>query len=60
MKNEPIRHHYIPRFILRNFCFDLEEKLLYYYDRGKHELSKKRMQDVFMVRNLYRDNRTTR
>lgn len=20
--NEPKRHHYIPQFILRNFCFD--------------------------------------
>ena len=31
MHPEPIRHHYIPQFILKNFCF--EERRLYYFDK---------------------------
>lgn len=54
MKNEPIRHHYIPQFILRNFCFD-ENNNLYYYDRESNTVSVKKTQYVFMERNLYRD-----
>lgn len=54
MKNEPIRHHYIPQFILRNFCFD-DNNNLYYYDRESNTVSVKKTQDVFIKRNLYRD-----
>ena len=54
MKNEPIRHHYIPQFILRNFCFD-DNNNLYYYDRESNTVSVKKTQYVFMERNLYRD-----
>lgn len=51
---EPIRHHYIPQFILRNFCFD-DNKHLNYYDICKNEVSIKETTEVFMERNLYRD-----
>ena len=53
MHSEPIRHHYIPQFILRNFCF--EDKRLHYYDKQTGCISVKETRDVFMVRNLYRD-----
>ena len=53
MHPEPIRHHYIPQFILRNFCF--EGKRLHYYDKQTGCISVKETRDVFMVRNLYRD-----
>lgn len=53
MHSEPIRHHYIPQFILRNFCF--EGKRLHYYDKQTGSISLKETRDVFMVRNLYRD-----
>ena len=31
--NVPIKHHYVPQFMLKNFCF--KDKLLYYYDKVK-------------------------
>ena len=54
MKKEPIRHHYIPQFILRNFCFDDENHLLF-QDKNTGRVSVKETRDVFMSRNLYRD-----
>lgn len=51
--NEPKRHHYIPQFILRNFCFDSEH--IYYYDKNTEETTVKEPKDVFMSLNLYRD-----
>ena len=53
MQPQPIRHHYIPQFILKNFCF--EGKRLYYYDKQTGCISVKETRDAFMVRNLYRD-----
>lgn len=50
---EPIKHHYIPQFILRNFCF--KDKLLYYYNKNTNTTSIKRTDEIFMLRNLYRD-----
>lgn len=51
---EPIRHHYIPQFILRNFCFN-DRGDLFYYDKENSKTSVKNTRDIFMVRNLYRD-----
>lgn len=53
MHPQPLRHHYIPQFILRNFCF--ENKRLHYYDKQTGCISVKDTRDIFMVRNLYRD-----
>ena len=53
MHSEPIRHHYIPQFILKNFCF--EDMRLHYFDKQTGCISVKDTRDVFMVRNLYRD-----
>ena len=54
MKKEPIRHHYIPQFILRNFCFDDNGNTFYKDIKSKKE-SVKQIRDIFMGRNLYRD-----
>lgn len=54
MNREPIRHHYIPQFILRNFCFN-DRGDLFYYDKENSKTSVKNTRDIFMVRNLYRD-----
>ena len=54
MKIEPKRHHYIPQFILKNFCFDDNNHLLY-FDKQSGEVSSEDTRDVFMVKNLYRD-----
>lgn len=53
MHPEPIRHHYIPQFILKNFCF--EDKRLRYFDKQTGCIAVKDTRDIFMVRNLYRD-----
>ena len=55
MNKEPVRHHYIPQFLLRNFCFD-DRKHLFYYDKKASETSKRKTQEIFMVKNLYRDD----
>ena len=54
MKKEPIRHHYIPQFILRNFAFDDSGKILY-YDKKQNTVSVVDSRDIFMEKNLYRD-----
>ncbi|MBQ3901319.1 MAG: DUF4238 domain-containing protein, partial [Clostridia bacterium] len=51
--NEPKRHHYIPQFILRNFCDDRQR--LYYYDKSRGTVEKRKTSEVFMAYNLYRD-----
>ncbi|SCZ81333.1 DUF4238 domain-containing protein [Pseudobutyrivibrio xylanivorans] len=52
-ENIPIRHHYIPQFILRSFCN--ETGILNVYNPTTKEISYKKPENVFMVRNLYRD-----
>lgn len=53
MNRKPIRHHYIPQFILRSFRYDDEH--LYFYDKKTKGVLVKRPGEVFMERNLYRD-----
>jgi hypothetical protein len=55
MKQEPIRHHYIPQFIIKNFCYDDNKKYVHYYDIKSREVKDKPTTDVFMEKNLYRD-----
>lgn len=55
MKREPVRHHYIPQFILRNFCIN-DRSHLFYYDKKTSETSMRKTKEIFMVRNLYRDD----
>ena len=55
MNKEPVRHHYIPQFILRNFCFD-DRSHLFYYDKKASKIIKRKTEEIFMVRNLYRDD----
>lgn len=55
MRKEPIRHHYIPQFILRNFACDNERKLVGYCDKENRLVSKREISEIFMERNLYRD-----
>ena len=55
MQKEPIRHHYIPQFILRNFACDNGKKLVWYCDKESRIVSQRNICEVFMERNLYRD-----
>lgn len=53
LKNEPIRHHYVPQFILRNFSN--EKGFVNYFDKTTNMVTSRETRNVFMERNLYRD-----
>lgn len=50
--SEPVRHHYIPQFILRNFCI---EGNLNFWNHKDTKFEKRNTKSVFMVKNLYKD-----
>lgn len=54
MMKEPKRHHYIPQFILRNFAFD-DSDGIHFCNIETKEMIDLKTSDVFMQRNLYRD-----
>lgn len=54
MKSEAIRHHYIPQFILKNFCFDSSGHVNY-FDIESGKISIQHTSEIFMQKNLYRD-----
>ena len=47
MKNEAIKHHYIPQFILRNFSFNVSGDINY-YNVENDEMSVQRVSEIFM------------
>ena len=49
----PIKHHYTPRFLLRPFSH--EKDYLKYCSKKNFEVCDKKIEEIFMVRNLYRD-----
>lgn len=55
MPKEPIRHHYIPQFILRNFACDHDKGLVFYCDKENRFISERAIREIFMEHNLYRD-----
>ncbi len=55
MKNIPIKHHYIPQFILKNFCD--EEGFLWYKDIQTNTIENFAPKDIYFEKNLYRDDR---
>lgn len=52
--SNPVKHHYIPKFLLRPFCF--ENGRLHFYDKNANIVADRKIEEVFMERNLYRDN----
>lgn len=54
MKNDHVRQHYIPQFILKRFCYD-GKNTLWFYDVKSKSISSADKSNVFMERNLYRD-----
>lgn len=51
-----VRQHFIPQFILKNFCLEKEkdkEELIYVYSNYELRIDKKRVIDAYMVKNLY-------
>lgn len=55
MNKDPVKHHYIPQFILRNFCFD-DRSRLYFYSKKTSKTIIRKTKEIFMIRNLYRDD----
>lgn len=55
MNNEPKKHHYIPQFIIKNFCNDKGQ--IYYWNINKNVLEKRNTTSVFMNLNMYRDEK---
>ncbi len=53
-QNEPIKHHFIPQFIIRNFCFKDEQ--VYYWNKNTAIIETRNTKSVFMEKNLYRDD----
>lgn len=51
--NEPIKHHYIPQFILK--IFNDENGQLNYWNINDSRLEKRNSLSVFMIKNMYRD-----
>lgn len=54
LKREKIRHHYIPQFILKHFCFD-EKGCTFYVDVKTKQETKMQIRELFMEKNLYND-----
>ena len=54
MRKEPIRHHYIPQFILRNFSIN-DKNDVCYYDLKTKEIKFTKTNEIFKEDNLYRD-----
>ncbi|MDX9692139.1 MAG: DUF4238 domain-containing protein, partial [Acholeplasmataceae bacterium] len=51
--NDPIKHHFIPQFILRNFVNSDDQ--LFYWNIGNKKLENRNTKSVYMAKNLYRD-----
>lgn len=53
MKQEAHKHHYIPRFILKNF--NDENGQVNYWNIEKNKLEKRNIKSIFMNMDMYRD-----
>lgn len=49
---EPVRQHYIPQFILKNFCFNNKGELYFFFFKNK-ETTIKSTKEIFMEKQLY-------
>lgn len=48
-----VRQHYIPQFILKNFCYDQNKEKVYFFEAGEDEYSTMFVSNVFMEKYLY-------
>lgn len=48
-----VRQHYIPQFILKNFCYDQNKEKVYFFESGEDEYSSLFVSNVFMEKYLY-------
>ena len=52
--NDHVRHHFIPQFIIKNFCSS-HDGFLSYFDKTTGKLGLKNKEDIFVTPNLYKD-----
>ena len=48
-----VRQHYIPQFILKNFCYDQSKEKVFFFKVGENECSSELVSNVFMEKHLY-------
>ncbi len=48
-----VRQHYIPQFILKNFCHDQRKDKVFFFEVGENEYSSEFVSNVFMEKCLY-------
>ena len=48
-----VRQHYIPQFILKNFCYDTNKEKVFFFEAGEDEYSTLYVSNVFMEKYLY-------
>lgn len=54
-----VRQHFIPKFVLRNFCREkdkLDNDILYVFNNFTFEIERQRTSDAYMIKNLYDSN----
>jgi len=51
--SEPIKHHFIPQFILKNYTYNNDQ--IYYWNKENSKIELRNTKSVYMVKNLYRD-----
>lgn len=53
LQNSHVRQHYIPKFILKNFCYDRSKEKVYFFGVGEEGDSSEFVSNVFMEKHLY-------
>ena len=53
--SEPVKHHFIPQFILRNFTHNNDQ--IFYWNKETSKIEVRNTKSVYMVKNLYRDEK---
>ena len=48
-----VRQHFIPQFILKNFCYDQSKNKVFFFQVGEDEYSSEYVSNVFMEKRLY-------
>lgn len=53
LQKSHVRQHYIPQFILKNFCYDTNKEKVFLFEAGEDKYSSLYVSNVFMEKYLY-------
>lgn len=53
LQKSHVRQHYIPQFILKNFCYDTNKEKVFFFEAGEDEYSSLYVSNIFMAKYLY-------